>query len=492
MHKAPAWKKWIKHHQSEIGIAVILCALLVKFFWTLVAFRMPLGFDAGLYRYLFVRHADGFPPFVIAPMDPWARAHPLGLFFFTSILLKFGLPVSWLLGWIWNLFPVLLAATFAFVIGKRDGRIVGVLVLFAALLSISYFDGFVAMYWKTYVSLLWCVVTYRLIEKKSYWAILTGMLTVATHHQTGLLFGLAFSTWFILRFIDDLRRGKKFVVRDLLLPFVIGVCVLAIGLLWYLPVWQGAIADQWKLLLAGETNVGGNFPSALFYIRTEGIFLALGAVGFGLSLLKERWTLWQLSVLWSFIFVAGHLLFFRRFFLQFDFFLWPFVALAMQTFWMQYRTSKKHHIARTVNRSILIAAVGVQLLTMASVISMNAPILNEKDVIAVNAFKDHLPADALILGLDNESVTLLRGWMPYAHVGGPGLFESAWTYDQWKSFILGTHDDRVSLASTLPPHAYVYDSANFQLYYRSAANTFLSDPCFQRTEYQGLYEVVCR
>src|SRR3989344_4303219 len=131
----------------ELSAVGLILLLLDKFLWPLFLYRIPLGFDVGIYRYLFLQHAEGFPPFIIAPMDVWALGHPLGLFFFSTLLMKLGVPVEWLLGWIWNLVPVVLAAVLAWVTGKREGRAIGVLTLLMALLSIAYFDGFAMMYW---------------------------------------------------------------------------------------------------------------------------------------------------------------------------------------------------------------------------------------------------------------------------------------------------------------------------------------------------------
>jgi hypothetical protein len=259
--------------------------------------------------------------------------------------------------------------------------------------------------------------------------------------------------------------------------------VVIIGLLTYLPVWNEAILPHISELLAGDDAVGGSFPTALFYLQTEGILLALGAVGFALSFKRERYTLWQFSVFWSFVFVAGHLLFYKRFFLQLDFFLFPFAALAIQTFWMRF--------SKPLYRYILILAFVIQSVTMIGVIITRTPTVAAADLDAVEQFSNTLPKDALVLGLDNQSVTLLRGWLPYVHVGGPGLFESSWSYDQWKSFILGTHADRVSLLTPLTGSVYIFASPYFMSYYGSVATTFLQDSCFAPTAYPSLYIVTC-
>src|SRR5690242_15865719 len=79
-----------------VGLIILLT---IKFLWPLFQYHIPLGYDAGIYRYLFVRHAQGFPPFWLGPIDPWAKGHPLGLFFFSTILMRIGVPVDWLIGW---------------------------------------------------------------------------------------------------------------------------------------------------------------------------------------------------------------------------------------------------------------------------------------------------------------------------------------------------------------------------------------------------------
>lgn len=475
------------HHQVDytaVGAALI-AALLVKFFWPLFAFEIPLGYDVGMYRYLFIRHAEGLPPFFVTELEPWAKGHPLGLFFFTTIFLRLGLPVDWLLGWIWNLFPVVLAATLAFIIRARHGNLVALGTLVAALLSIAYFDGFAAMYWKTLVSLLWCVLTFYFLEQKSWWAAVTGILTVATHHQTGLLFGLTLLTWLSVPFIPILQSTKRTVVlRSLLLPFVVGVCIFIVGLLWYLPVWQDAVAVHIPALLGQGNVASGTFPEPLFFLRVEGILLALGVYGFILNVRLERWTLWQIAVLWCAVFVVLQLLFYRRFFLHLDFFLLPFAGMAMVDIYKRFADERI--------RMALVALLVVQLVLTYSTITSRSPNTDTQTHAAIVGMSDHIPSNAYVMALENESVVALRGWLPQHRVGGPGLFDSSWTYQQWQSFLLGSNENRRQLLATLTAPVYVFVSPFFRSYYGDAmTHAITSDPCFSPTDLPFLYQVTC-
>src|SRR3989338_11394615 len=101
--------RWSYHVFLRLGACIGILLLLLKFFWSFFSFEVPLGYDPGIYLYLFFHYAEAFPPFFFPDLPPWAREHSLGLFLFVSPLVKLGVPVDWFVGWLWNLFPVLLA-----------------------------------------------------------------------------------------------------------------------------------------------------------------------------------------------------------------------------------------------------------------------------------------------------------------------------------------------------------------------------------------------
>ncbi len=474
---------------QKLLLGGVLLLLLVKFFLPFFLYDTPLGYDAGIYRYLFVRHSHGFPPFWLGDVDPWAKGHPLGLFFFSTILMRIGVPVDWLIGWIWNLFPVVLVGSFAWVMAKREKNyLVGLFTLVAGLLSVAYFDGFAAMYWKTFASLLWCALAFRAFEKKSWLAIVYGMLAVATHNQTGLLFGLTLISWIALPFIPCTRSTEKAITKsmstkDILIIVSIAALTGIAGFLTYLPVLHEAILEHLPALLGETEAAGGSFPPALFYLQTEAILLLFGAYGFYRSVQKERWTPWQLAVIWSFLFVALRLIFYRRFFLQLDFFLLPFAAMAMRDAWMKFKG--------TAMQSLFVAILVVQLCVSAWVMQMRKPLVDDVTLHNVIEARDTVPAGAFILGLENESVVALRGWLPDRPLGGPGLFDVFWIQADWEKFLLGTHEERVALLQTLPQPTYLFVSTYFNDYYGDYAAIFLKDECFEATAHNYLYRVTC-
>lgn len=469
-------------------IAGVFVFLAYKYAWSLWAFDLPMGYDVGFYRYLFTRHAEGFPPFMVTELEPWARGHPLGLFMFSSLLLKLGVPVDWLIGWVWNAFALMLMCVLSWISGKRYGKEIGVWTLVACLLSISSFDGFAAMYWKTLASMFWCVLAFRSMERKSWMTVVFGLLAVITHNQTGLLFGLVLVSWLTLPFISFSfstapQSLRSIRLRDLFI--VIGGCVVlfGLGLAAYLPVWKEAVLVHLPALLGETEAASGSFPPASFYLLNEAVVLLLAAAGFALQVRQERWTPWQLAVIWSFLFVSLHLLFYRRFFLQLEFFLLPFAGIALHFLW------KKLSDVRF--RIGLVVLLFVQFLVMFQAILRHGPIIDEQTFHGVLQIEESVPADAFVLALENDSPVMLRGWYPYRKVGGPGLFDAPWTKEQWERFFVGSHGERVQFLEQVQMPIYLFASPFFHNFYGPFAGEFLKDPCFARLEGTMLYKVAC-
>lgn len=466
---------WIKKYNLRLLAMVLGIALLLKFLWPLWYFDVPLGYDSGIYRYLFSHYATAWPPFVMPDFAPWAREHPLGMFLFTSLFLKSGLPIDWLTGFLWNLFPVFLVGVLAWVWSKRKGSTFGILVLVMALLSQAYFDGFAAMYWKTFVALLFMVLAFWSLEQEQWiWGSLWSVLTLITHHQTGLLFGLVLGTKGIIELWKNPRRFS--VLR---FKFFILLALGLIVVLFYFPLIQDSVLRHIPTLLSGWNAPGGNFPPVEFYMRSGGILFLLGLVGFLLSWRKERFSLWQLSVIWSAIFVFFHLMFYRRFFLQLDFFLLPFAAWGFLALW-----GKRHAVLCGTLAALLL----VQGVWSWQQMQLREPKISTEVFAAIKDIRD-LPKNALVLSLENNTTPFLRGWLPEYRVGGPGLFDSSWNRDEWKKFLLGSHTERVDLLQSLDAPVFLFVVPEFLAHYKENGETFLQDVCFSKMEWQFIWKV---
>lgn len=445
---------------------VFIALLLAKFLLPLFRFPIPLGYDPGIYRFLFLKYAASFP--LLPDLPRWAGEHPPGLFLLAAPFLRVGMPVEWLLGFLWNLFPVFLAIALSLCWSRKEGAAVGILVLLTALLSQAYYDGFVGMYWKTYAGLLFTVFTFAALEKKSFSAALFAFLALIIHHQTGLLLGLTIATWWLLSLRGTWRDRRVWMTGGLL------ALVALLSLLFYLPHWTAAVRDPFTSIykLRGDLAPGGSFPDPVFYLRTSGILLALGAWGFLLSFKKERGTLWQLAVLWTLPFILLRLVFYRRFFLQCDFFLLPFAALAIRDLWTRVRS-----VPLQIALAVLIL---VQAAISLRVAWERIPAIDAASYGVIQEVAASIPSgDVPVIALDNAAAPWLLGELPEREVGGPGIFDlPGWKEEDWAKFLYGTQEERLPYLQMLPQGTLFVLTPLFEEYYGEHVKGFLADACF--------------
>ena len=461
------------------GSLVVL--LLVKFLYPLFAYGVPLGFDPGIYRFLLLEYAESFKSFSMPDLLPWANEYPPGLFVLLSPLVMVGVPVDALIGWVWNLVPVFVLLVLAWVTAKRTNTETGVAVLLIGLLSQAYFDGFYAMYYKAFVSLFFVVLTYHLAEKMSPWLLLTSLAAVMIHQQTGLVLALSLAVWWAEQFRSQWKTNYHYRLITFFL-FVVG----ALCLLWYLPQWERAIWSPLKsiFLLRGEDAPGGAFPETVFYIRTMTVVLILGLVGFLRSFRTERGSLWQLSVIVCIIFIVFKLVFYRRFYLQFDFFLMPFAASALLWLWQNFRQSSLKYLLGL----IILAQVGIALQAM----HMRTPRFSKQEIDSIRNIQGFIPSDAAIIALENASGTWMKGWLPHHRVGAPGLFDfPGWSMQDWRLFIDGEPENRKELLSELEGPVYFLVSSRFMDFYKDRTEGVLNDPCLVSVDQAPLLQSTC-
>jgi|ETNmetMinimDraft_2_1059921.scaffolds.fasta_scaffold10764_2 hypothetical protein len=475
-----AMKKVSKFQERQyvIALIILLALLLAKFLYPLFLFDLPLGYDPGMYRYLFVKYAEVSPS--LPELRPWAQEYPYGLFLISSILIKLGVPVSWFLGWIWSVFAVSVLAVFAWIFAKREGKAVGVLILLAGLLSIAYFDGFAQMYWKTYLALLFLIFTFHFFEKKSLWMIPFGALTILSHNQTGLILGLTLIVWWFVHLPTD-WKDKSF--RKWTLAFV---AVAVLGLVWYAPIFFRAFWAPFKsvLLLRGENAPAGHFPETVFFLKNGAVLLVLGLFGWVHSFNREKFSVWLIAPAVCAIFIVFRLVFYNRFFLQLDFFLMPFAGIAVVVLW------------KTRNgfvRGLLIVLILLQAFISFNQMKRWEPRMIPEELNKILSIRKFVEDDAKIIALENNAAVWLLGWLPEYYTGGPGLFDfPPWTYAQWESFLYGSNQDRYKMISSIHERPlYLMTSDLFYSYYGDHVKGFLKDPCFKRVYGAPLYRVIC-
>jgi hypothetical protein len=508
---------------------LLVLFLVLKYLYSLAAFPgVPFGYDAGIYRYLFLRHAEGWPPVALAPMAPWATAHPLGLFPFSTLLLRIGIPVDWLIGWMWNLVPVIALLVLAHAWWQRTKRgDIGLLILLVGLLSTVTYQGFLMMYIKVFVALLWSFLAFASFEHRKRRMIVYGMMAIATHQQIGLILLLA-----LFSSILSLRRTHQ---REELCDWVL---LCALGGLWYVPVWSQAIGDIVPrlvsslpavllgvflvaivavavvhgkerlrslhpaiskaliailpltiILLALFSRTHGNFSDASAgafwtipqYLQYSFPLLLLGLIGLHRSFRLERGTPWQWAALWCALAVVTGSFFYRRFLLPLDVYLLPFAALAIHGLW--------HERRRVLARCIVIALLVVQCALGIFQLHSIDPHVDRSMLQTFAALPSAVEPGSQVVVLDIMAPWVL-GYLPQNPVSGPGIFDSQ-PLSAWERFLYGSHDERRAFIEHYPTGTYFLATGVFRSFYGSEVLSLLDDPCFTPTFTDGLVRSVC-
>lgn len=517
------------------AIAVVVLLLIAKYFWSLYLYPdVPFGYDAGIYRFLFIRHSGVPPPFDAATLPPWAQVHAPGLFVITNILMHLGVSADMLIGWIWNLLPIVCAVVLAAVVRRRHGDMAGYFVLVAALLSTVQYEGFLMMYQKTFVALLWCALAFSAFEAGSRLWVILGMLAIATHQQIGLVFvvaiGSSMTTSVVLHNRPiPFRRCGEFALTVLL------------GALWYFPTYERSLQDHMPQLLESGTLLAflaaviivGGFSALLVWLpqknrrllwitgaavcvvllsllpvvldspdilalltpRTDtagGAFLSLGeylklslplllagVAGLALSLEKERGTPWQWAALWCAVASLGMFFFYRRFLLPLDFFLLPFAALAFAALW-------KH---KTTGRAVLAVLVILQGGLLLHRMSTIDPVVKPEWLQEFAALPESVPAGSTVIVMDNMAPWVV-GFLPDTSVSGPGIFDSL-PLSEWEKFLLGSDADRTEFFSKYKKGTFFYVTDVFRGYYPPDVQSVLAHPCLTAMSARGLYQSTC-
>ncbi len=513
--------------------AILVLLLLAKYCWSLFAFPgVPFGYDAGIYRYLFFKHAQAFPPFSVPALPPWAASHPLGLFFFSTILIRSGMSPDMLIGWMWNLFPVLLFLVLAVIWGRKHGALTGVCILLIALLSTVQYQGFLMMYWKVFAAFLWCVLAFFAFERRSKLWMLFGMLTIATHQQIGLLFVLALLAsiltqhhdrtvrirmlleWFatlVLGLLWYIQSGRGAIIG--LLPMLssslfsvvsLGVLVFAIGLiavvtffphrghfilllscavlgciLLLLPL-TGIAPDVLRALLHRPDAVPGAFLTIPEYLEQSLPLLLLGMFGLFLSFKHQKGTVWQWAAIFSGVAVLSMFFFYRRFILPLDFFLLPFAAIAIAHLW-----NVRGYGLRILSGVLLLVQASFAFTQIRSIDPHVERAMLEEFAVLQSAVEPQ----AQVIVLDVMAPWVV-GYLPENAVSGPGIFDSQ-PQDAWEKFLYGSDVERSAFISRYPKGTYFFASDIFRSYYPSEVQTLLLHSCLKPTELRGLLRSVC-
>ena len=509
--------KHLHYMLLALGILIVLTFRMIPY---LNGNTIPLGYDAGIYKYgIESFSAQGFG------VDDWVKsAMSPGFLYLLVPLLKMGVSSEFILTWAFIFFGVLLGVSIYFAGKAYFGNRTAVIALLLYAVSAIQFKVFTYMYYKNVIALAFLFFALYFLkrnedfrasvfsgahsvhkqrvsvvsahppalkrdgndnsysesggagkwesESKSgegterlkgwnfyrFFFIVFGVLVGIMHLPTFFIFGVAYVLFI---FYNRKNFGKKFVD---------GALILGLTLLLYVGFWNEAILPLIKPVAESFVEPGtapGTFISFFVYQFSTLYILPFAILGFAHLLWQRKFDMLFFLTLVTGIIVYFQFFFFNRFIIHLDVFL---IVLAASAFSLMIANSKKLGIAILVLMLVSSGYVAFQD-------SVNAkPLITEESLNLIKMINLNVEGDARIMVVSSE----YSPWvLAYSNRGtiAPGLFEeNKWTQADWEKFWnSNSTDETKSLMSVYPKGEQVYIFVGTKSFNNPCFSEFLSN-----------------
>lgn len=430
------------------ALAVVAVTRIIPY----VGNTVPLGYDAGIYKYVFEFHAA-----------EWINAaHPP--------LLKFLVAPFMLLGDWFVLVPLFIIIDIALCyvvylcVKEWFGKDAGILAGIFFALSYTQFLAFWFLYYKNVVALLFMLLAwyvYKKVEKTSLkysLFIVFGILVGGIHRPTFLVFMASLGLYIVAKFFE-----KKKTMYDVLSAVVIGVFTI----MMYLPVLDSAILSFLPGIATASIGAG-TFVAAEFFFIYSISYLPFALLGL-LWCIKNKQNspfMWFIGI--TGLIVIAKLIFYNRFIIHLDLAM-LIIAGVGASYVLQHKLGKA-------------ALIMVVLISGYSIIHQAAadePLISEEEWMFIKSIADRTEQDAIIVSTHRHYSPWLLGYSG-REVLAPKLFGDRIPEEAWIGLVSGDEEEIFSYLDELERPVYVYIGEK--------QNLEIEHPCF---EGEQLLKYVC-
>lgn len=438
-------------------LVTFILALGIRLF-PLTRSSIPLGYDAGFYKYTMELYHNALPQIPEQELATWVKEmYPQGLFVLSDVMyVTAGTAAIDNINYIFPLlgafivFPLFVVTRTLF--GSRVGAIASILYV----ISYTQYTAFTMLYFKNILGLTFLLLAMYALEKKKDGLLALMFAAMGIFHRPEfLLFALILIAYFILH----RRRG--------IVLAAIGTSVL-IAQFW-IPRWE----IYWGVI--SSTIEGGTFFGFDTYTLVSLAYLPFAAIG-AVYLLVNRGLN---SVLFYFgitcIIVIFQLFFFNRFIIMLDMAIIILAALGIDCTLLQ-----KTGWHRMAGIAAIMLILVLSALPTVTEINTVRPRITEEQLGAVEWIKDNAEDNAYVLATSSDAPWVL-GWSE-RRVIAPGLFE--WylhSKEEWFNFI-ESKDPEIAKGFLAAYESPVY------IYYSKKSGNYLALEKFESVYFENVYD----
>lgn len=458
------------------------------FFWTslilFIALRgypylstsVPLGYDAGLYLYLFKKY-NQLPIWAYRELSGWAASQfPLGIAFIGRLFTSF-IPPERLLVPLVIAFSILLFVSVYILARRLWGKREAVWAVFILTASAIQYHTYWYYYAKQIFGSSLLLFTIYFLIGSSWWAVPLAVLISYTHEPTFIVLISALIAGFIM------EKSKR--------PYYATVsAVTAIfTALYYLPRYavtvRQYVAPVVSSLIPPQMGGAMGVSSGTFYDLLPALFLALPYLPFGVLGVLGQWhdkkTAPLLGALiGSCVIIVFGLFLWRRFIIYADLFVILYAGYGIAHLIEKYKKPRLILRLLSVYALILVAFIGMY------VYKTGHPEIFDDELKEIKLLAQTEP-DAYVLVTDQEYMPYVYGWSDRKVIApGYGEYDIYWTIPQWREFWgSNSREKEKQLLLLLPKPLYIYRGDR-----TTPITTGFSGPCFTRINWRT-YQFVC-
>jgi hypothetical protein len=408
-----------KLHYALFGLALIL--ILVFRFIPYMDQSIPLGYDAGIYKY-------GIEQFKAQGLgvENWVKGAITPGFLYLTYFLSSIFLVKSLLTDLFILVCLILGVSIYFFAKEYFNKETALIALLLYAVSIIQFKVFTFMYYKNIlalIALLWAL--YFLRKDKRIWFIVFGALIGLFHRPTFFIFGLAYIFF-------SIKGYKKWRIH-----LVNGLAILALTAIGYIGFFEQAIFPLINPVLNSFIETGtapGTFISFFQYQFSTLTYLPFAILGFFALAKNKKFNMLFFWALVTALIVYFQFFFFNRFIIHLDLAL---IVLAASGFYAIIQNKKKFGVVLLV---VLLFSAGFVTFNEARNTTQG---ITQEQLVLIGEL-NNVEAGAYVMSVSSEYSPYVLGWGGRRTIA-PGLFEeNKWDEAGWQKFWI-TKDKRETI-----------------------------------------------
>lgn len=410
--------------------------------------QVPLGYDAGLYLYLFKQY-QGVPYLSFTKLTTWVvEMYPPIVPIVGKFLSTFIEPEKLLIPLVITFSVFLFVAAVKVARKLWDKQAAQWTGLFLAISALQ-FRAYWYYYAKQILASAVLLVVLAMFSSASWWAVPLSVLIVFTHQPTALVLGAAILSGWIVE--KEKRRYYS----------VVGITVAVCATWYYLPSWEITVKPLLAPFLKSfvpPAVAGGMMytPSGTFYDLLPALVLSLPYLPWAVVGFIRMWRTRKLATLTGatmavVVTIGLGLFLWRRYLIYLDLLAIMWAGAGISAFSKKWGKAQWWKVMRVVY-------VGLLLLFGALFVARTSKPLIFDDELREIKMLNETEADAYVLVTDERYMPYIYGWSNRKPIApGYGEYDLYWSIPEWHIFWESNDREKENeLLMKLPKPLYIY------------------------------------